>query len=385
MVSRERISPISLGKARASKRPPAIREASFEDHSQIAALQSKYSLEAKSYQAWKHLWLNNPAYIQHQNCIPIGWVLEDQDDNIVGYLGNIPLHYEFEGRRLLASAAHAWVVDAHYRSFALLLAERYFSQKVMDLFLNATVGPLATDAFAIFHSLPVPVGGWDRSDFWITNHRGFLANWLTMKAVPLAIPLSHLLSPILFVRDTFSQRELHRQPRAGIECCSEVDDRFDIFWEKLRKANSHMLMGVRTRVVLEWHFGSALRQNSAWIVTASKGSDLTAYAIFNRYDNPRYGLRRMRLVDFQALDGTTTTLGPMLSWACQRCRCEGIDMLESIGFSTAKRNVIRESAPWERKLPCWLYFYKTRDKSLADKLTDPNVWDPSQFDGDASL
>lgn len=60
-------------------------------------------------------------------------------------------------------------------------------------------------------------------------------------------------------------------------------------------------------------------------------------------------------------------------------------MLESIGFRTDKRDVIYKSVPYKRKLPSWLYFYKTRDESLAEMLSNPNAWDPSQFDGDASL
>jgi hypothetical protein len=59
--------------------------------------------------------------------------------------------------------------------------------------------------------------------------------------------------------------------------------------------------------------------------------------------------------------------------------------MESIGLRTDKESVISEIAPHERKLPSWLYFYKTRDTSLAARLSNPNVWDPSQFDGDASL
>jgi hypothetical protein len=144
-------------------------------------------------------------------------------------------------------------------------------------------------------------------------------------------------------------------------------------------------MAVRTREALEWHFKYALQQNKAWIVTVSKGSDLTAYGIFLRHDNPRFGLRRMRLVDFQTLDGDTAILVPMLAWAMGRCRSEGIDMVESIGFGPDKENVISKTAPHERKLPSWLYFYKARDRSLAEKLSDPNAWNPSQFDGDASL
>ena len=68
-----------------------------------------------------------------------------------------------------------------------------------------------------------------------------------------------------------------------------------------------------------------------------------------------------------------------------RCRREGIDIVESIEFRTDKEDVISKIAPHERKLPSWLCFYKTRDKSIPESLNDPNVWNPSQFDGDASL
>jgi hypothetical protein len=369
-----------------AKRSLAIREAAFEDYAQIAALQSKYGLETKSQQEWNHLWINNPAYKEYQTSLPIGWVIEGEDGTVVGYLGNIPLFYELDGQRLLASVAHSWVTDVKYRSCSLLLLEQYFSQKTVDLFLNSTVGPLAAESFAVFQSLPAPVGTWNRSAFWITNYQGFLEGWLEMKAYPLAKPISYLLSAGLFLKDASARRQVHRQGnREELELCTEVDGRFDIFWEALRKTNSHMLMAVRSREALEWHFTYALRQNKAWILTAGKGRDLSAYAIFRRLDSPRFGLQRMRLVDFQTLDGSADSLGPMLAWAIRKCRRGGIQMLESVGFGPDKENVISKFAPRERKLPSWLYFYKANEKSLADKLSDSRVWNPSQFDGDASL
>lgn len=144
-------------------------------------------------------------------------------------------------------------------------------------------------------------------------------------------------------------------------------------------------MGVRNRQALEWHYGYALQQNKAWIVTVDEGSSIRAYAVFLRHDNPRLGLRRMRLVDFQTLDRNPILLESMVYWALERCRNEGIHMLECIGFSADKREVINRIAPHARTLPSWLYYYKTYDASLAKKLSEPNVWDPSQFDGDASL
>jgi hypothetical protein len=364
---------------------PRIREAAFEDYDQIAALQVEYDRPIKPYEEWKHLWSNNPAYLRFHNDLAIGWVLETADKKIVGYLGNIPLLYEFGGRRLLACAGHATVVKVRYRPYSVALFNLYFSQKKVDLFVNSTIGPTSFALFSVFQSPRVPVGEWDRSLFWITNGQGFSAAWLEEKAIPLAKPLSYGLALGLAVKETLSNRSFsHNGTGPKLQLCNEIDGRFDIFWESLKKNNSHLLLGVRTREVLEWHFRYPLRNNEAWILTA--GTDpAIAYAIFLRYDNPKAALTRMRLVDYQALDGSPALLEPMLLWALEKCRSEGIHMLEGIGFRPEKTNVMTKLAPYERQLPCWLYFYKTRDQSLADELGDPNVWDPAQFDGDASL
>ena len=367
-------------------RAPKVREASFEDYDQITALQIEYDRPTKSYEEWEHLWINNPAYIEFRNVLPIGWVLESEDKKIVGYLGNIPLFYDLGGQRILASVAHAWVVHARYRPYAIALLDSYFSQTAVELFLNATVGPAAFESFGVFQSLPVPVGDWDRSVFWVTNYQGFLAGYLAMKGFPLARPLSYALAVVPFIKEAFSNRPSPRDSTdTKLQLCTDVDSRFDVFWQALRKNNPNILLGIRDRAALEWHFRYALRKNEVWVLTVGDGPVMSAYGIFLRYDNPTFSLKRVRLVDYQTLDGNTALLQPMLSWALDRCRNEGIHMLECIGFRPDKRSVITKIASHERKLPCWLYFYKTRDKALAERLSDSNVWDPCQFDGDASL
>ncbi len=367
-------------------RPVIIREATFEDYAQIVALQTQYGLETKNFEDWKHLWSGNPAYKSYQSELPIGWVLERDDKCIVGYVGNIPLFYELEGKRFLACVAHSWVVDLQYRSYALLLLEEYFSQKAVDLFLNATVGPAASESFAVFQSSPIPVGKWDQSSFWITNYQGFLEGWLATKGIRLPKPLTYALSAGPFLKQVFSGSAFRKNINATeIEVCEQFDQRFDVFWNRLRKRNPHVLRSIRDLEFLNWHFQYALRDGKVWILAAGDSSAINSYGIFLRQNNPKYGLKRVRLIDFQTFDDNNELLLPMLSLAIKRCRREGIHMLECIGFRADKQDVIAKAAPYERKLPSWLYFYKATRKDLAQQLSDPNVWDPSQFDGDASL
>src|SRR5437867_458392 len=95
-----------------------LRTASFKDYQQIALLESRYglgTLRSKSYERWVHLWQGNPLYRELQPGWSIGWVLEDENRKIVGSIGNIPLSYELQGRRILAASGRAWVAERLYR------------------------------------------------------------------------------------------------------------------------------------------------------------------------------------------------------------------------------------------------------------------------------
>lgn len=379
---------VSKEKLASAKVPQSVtvREASFADYGAIRLLASRYGLETKSYEEWRHLWLGNLLYDELQRKWPIGWVLEGNGQHIVGYIGNIPRWYELQEQKITAAVTYSWVVDSSYRSYSILLLDRYFDQKNVDLYLSTTVNAQAFNAFTAFNSLPVPVGAWDRSAFWITHYRGFASSWATFKGLPFGRPLSYVLSVPLLFKDLSARRDLDVvQNGVDVKCCNSFDDRFDIFWSTLKRQNSAMLLAVRSREVLQWHFKYAILQNRIWILTITKGSELVSYSIFYRQDNPKIGLKRIRLIDFQVLDGNMALLLAMLSQALKRCRQEGIHMLEYVGFCPEVERLIESLDPQQRKLPSWLYYYKSKGLSLARTLVNPKVWNPTCFDGDSSL
>jgi len=365
-----------------------VREARFEDYSDVIALESKFHLASKSYEDWTHLWVKNPAYRDAEDRFPIGWVLQNEDGAISGYLGNIPLNYQFEGANLLAATTRSWVVDTAYRPHSLLLLATYFKQPNVDLFLNTTVNSQAANAFSALQGVPVPVGAWDRSLFWITHYRGFTESFLRKRGASMAKPLSYPFSAGVFFRDQFGKKRLTKNGnRTRVIPCARFDDRFDAFWEALKKKKSQLLLAVRTREVLEWHFTSALLRNAAWIYTVEGDSGLLAYAVFVRQDNPDSGLTRVRLADFQCLEegSASAFFTAMLRAASDRCRQESIHMLELIGLSPALETEAEGLYPHRRQLPNWMYFYRVNQPSLGERLKSATAWEPSLFDGDSSL
>jgi hypothetical protein len=361
-----------------------LREASYRDYEQIAALESRYGLGIVSPERWHHIWLNNPEYRDLQRCWTIGWVIEDDNGQIVASIGNVPLSYELAGKRILAVSGRSWVADLPYRSKALSLLDRVINQPNVDLYLNNTVSPKSANAVNVFDCSRVPVGLWDESAFWITNYQGFVERLLATKAHGLAKPLSYPFSAAAFLKDRLTTKGL----RAGdveVKFVAAFDDRFDDFWTDLKRINPHVLLAVRTREVLEWHFKYALLDNRLWIATVVDNTRVAAYAIFDRQNSGAFGLTRTRLVDFQSLDGSTALLEPLLCWTLRTCRNEGIHVLEIVGRWLEKGEFIEAVAPHRRKLEAWRFVYRANNPGLATTLRDPRTWAPSQFDGDATL
>lgn len=369
------------------QKSPKLREAKFEDHTQIAALASRYRLSMEDYAGWVHLWTDNPAYRGIKDNFPIGWVLETSEGAISGYLGNVPGNYEFEGKTLLSAATRAWVVDEAFRTYSPLLLGTYFQQHNVDLFLSTTVNAQSEPAYSVFQGLRVPVGIWDRALFWVTEYPGFTGSFLRLSGRKLPRALSYPLAAGLFLRDRLRRSALHGRTQAKVNSCSGFDDRFDAFWADLRKAKRSLLLAVRSREALEWHFKFALLQKAAWIYTAENNSGLIAYAVFLRNDHKEIELTRMRLVDFQCLDSekAPALLSAMIEAAAERCRYESIHMLELIGLTPALEKTLAPTRPHQRALSTWLYCYKANTPVLAGKLRDASVWEPWLFDGDSSL
>jgi len=360
-----------------------IREAVFDDYPQIAAVQTRNGLKPKIREEWEHFWINNPVFKRINNW-PIGWVAENEDGKIVGYIGNIPLSCSFQEREIIACGTHAVVMDVQYRAYASFLLRRQLNLKTAELNLSSTANPHSSRMAEAMRCLRVPTGNWSQSVFWITNHRGFLASALESKGWPklLAYPASAALS----LKDRLSNTHSWvNQNGCQVETCSSFDDRFDVFWQELKSAHPDRLLANRSREVLQWHFKYALAQKRVWVVTLSENSRLVAYAVFYKRDNPAFALKRVRLIDFQVLNGNTRLLVPMLAWGLLRCQKEGVHMLEAFGFRPEKQSVIDSLNPYRRQLPSWLYYYKTRDKGLLELLRNPGVWDPTSFDGAANL
>jgi hypothetical protein len=370
------------------KRAVRIRPATFEDYAPISAVEKRNGLVIRSREEWIALWAENPAYRGLQGHWDIGWVMETPASEIVGTFSSVPLAYRFNGADLRAAIGVGWAVDVPYRAYSIWLLQSFLKQRKVDLFVSTTTSPEAEPVLQFLKWSPAPVGQWRKSCFWITGHRGFLNAALHKKNIHLpgwiSSPAAALWSGLDRLRNAAFSRGGSCSALA-VERCTTFDERFEEFWKTLEHGNRNVLLAVRSSETLQWHFRSALARNDLWIVTAAKNGTLVGYAVFDREDKPRSGLRRARLVDFVALESEEDVLRSLLCWMLDRCSKQNIHMIEVFGCWLDRPELAGVRFPYQRTLPSCLYYYYTPDQKLREALSSKSVWRPSSFDGDASL
>jgi hypothetical protein len=359
-----------------------LRELRLDDYPQVAALQIRNGLPAKTPADWNALWAENPAC---RAPWPLGWMLETPQGEAVGALGNIPLTYRFRGQELIAATATSWAVDPEYRGYSMMVFQAFVRQAA-DLLVCTSVSPAVEPLLRAFRFSRAPLGDWQRAGFWITGVLGFTRSALIRKCVPHARLVSYPAAAILSAGNVlYGRRSWRAYSGLEIEFCAGFDERFETFWQEQAALSPFVLLADRSRATLAWHYRLPMARKQLWIVTASKASRLLGYAVFDRQDQTAIGLRRMRLVDAQILRDTRWALKAMLQRALERCRAEDIHSLEVTGSMLDPRSRIKADPPYRRALAAWSYYYKAADSGLAEALRDPAVWIPSSYDGDASL
>src|SRR5579862_911724 len=118
----------------ASHAAATVRPAKLEDAQAIRRISQQNGMDMDA-EAWRARWEAYPFAGEFQD-IPIGWVLETANGEVVGSLGGVHMLYELRGRRLKASIATAWAVSPDYRGQALKLMTAFYRQKGLDLWLN---------------------------------------------------------------------------------------------------------------------------------------------------------------------------------------------------------------------------------------------------------
>ena len=122
-----------------------LRPVELSEVDAVSRLQQFVGLSPSTPPSWERLWVRNPALGEGRPKLEIGWALKTPD-RIVGYLGNLPRLYRFNGRELLSANAISFGGDPEFRGASMRLATAFARQTGADLLLNSPLTKSALDA-----------------------------------------------------------------------------------------------------------------------------------------------------------------------------------------------------------------------------------------------
>jgi hypothetical protein len=366
--------------------PVSVREAKFSDFDQVFALNTRLGLGPDSAENWKRLWIENPALRNGEPSL-IGWVLETPS-RIVGFLGSIPLQYEYEGKDIRTVVASRLAVEVAYRSFTHLLIISFFRQKSVDLFLNTTATVSAGKMMVAFKAAPIPQEDYANVLFWIIDSGYFTKSVFDKLGVKPGLRAAGSLVALAIRADIWFRR---RRPRRGMTKYSvvestvdDINDDFQRFW--LAKSNgTPRLQAKRSPSIMRWHFNPPENRHIAKVLGCYLGNRMVGYGIVRHYTSEKEDLRRSLVADLMIGDDDPRIVEQLLAAMYKSARNAGSHVLEVMGFPKEIRQMFLKSKPYLRKYPACPFFYKARDRALHEKLSDETAWYACPFDGDGTI
>lgn len=371
-----------------SAKPVTVREARFSDFESVRSLNSRLGQGPDSLANWQRLWLENPALTDDQERRPIGWVIEASQE-VVGFLGSVPLQYEFRGSALRVAATCRFAVDPAYRAFSHLLVVSFLRQQNVDLFLNTTATVAAGKIMTALKASPLPQPDYGTVLFWVLHPNPFAEE--VLKKVGIRAPFvkaGSALASLALRGDVLIRR---RNPRRASdryvvreESVQEIGQEFEELWSQ-DSSRSSILWATRTPEIMRWHFDPPGNRRSAVVVSCRVAGRLVGYLVVRHEPVDTEGIRRSLVADLLVPDGDPDVLEHLFTAACRSARTAGCHVLEVIGFPESIRQVIWKWKPYVRQYPAPPFFFKTREKLLHEQLLDKNAWYACPYDGDATL
>ncbi|WP_440952386.1 hypothetical protein [Methanococcoides sp. FTZ1] len=265
-----------------------IRPVNEKDFSELADL-LKEGLGVPT-EIWKRRfdmwWTNNPWMDQ---AIPYGWVIEEDESEIVGFLGNIPVKYQIKGEDDIAVAATSLYVRPSVRGVtSIRLTLSFDRQEHFRLLLHTTPNEVAAKIYSKFGASEMDVP-FKNMEYWHIRDYGkmydlYVQTNLTSHSLRPLIEASvfpiKLISP--FFRWFTDKMSFKLQPdHYKCSVATDCDDSFTELWEKNRKENVTTLC--RDAETLRWLYFSEAVADKRYVVRCvdTQNGELVGYLVFD--------------------------------------------------------------------------------------------------------
>lgn len=307
-------------------------------------------------------WAQNPAYTPQ---IPRGWVLEN-DAQIAGFIGNIPVRVLVRGEVKIAAASSSWFVDPSVRGMSSLrLFNEFMKQKQASLFLFKAEDEEVMKILSRYHFEEYVLPASQREYVYVLDKKkpGFIfVKYIFSKQVPKLSDLPELYRRLGFLVLGYLWQKSVAGPGAGgpysSAICTFCDDEF-LRIRKPHTLSCDITVCPDTRT-LNWLYFSPARWFKRIVIQCRRSRDntLAGYMVFDIERRASSNEGSMRLVEMFIEDTDPRALASLLSCAIETGKQNNAALLvvwaDDPETETYFRNTfsLRKSARHYRYLKC---------------------------------
>lgn len=252
-----------------------LKTVSNTDYDALIEFLSNFEDENRGPKFWRSRlyfwWDQNPAFSDE---IERGWILTRNDnDKIVGFIGNIPSFFHFQREKIIVYNATTWRVKRKYRNQSLLLLFKSVSYSKNSISFDTTPSDDVVNILKALNYQQFPVlTKWTYFNL-LNSYNVFRARISTSNFLFI------LTKPALQILRYYQSIRLMNMDRVNtVKRITKAGSKFDSLWEKSK--NKYANTNVRTSDVINWYcFGDINFEKI--LLGYFHNDELQAYAIYN--------------------------------------------------------------------------------------------------------
>ena len=339
----------------------------------------------RRFETW---WKDNPML---SSGLAAGWVLEERESGIVGFMGSIPVKFLINGEKGIAVAASSWYVRPAFRGVhSLSFLWAFLRQPGPDLFLSTTpTGVVENILHQVgFTSLDFPSS---KTEYWLVlRPERILSRLLLKRAVAKrsgrllmagVSPLS-LAWRLMYLPKARKLAEFKSQ-RYQCSLSSSCDDSFTELWEKNRKQQTTTLY--RDAETLNWLLTSRVPDEGRFLIKCADAAsgETKGYMVFDLDHPAGTAARFMQLKDIYTPGINEEALLSMMSYAMKVAAEKDVALVKLWSADAFDERIFKKHIPFQKKC-VHSYYYKFRKVAQAS-ISPGHKFIPSLIDPDRGL
>ncbi len=294
----------------------------------------------------------------------VGWIyLAEEGDKIIGHLADLPKRFSVQGRITLGTLTHDMMVHPDYRRRGVSTAAARLGIRKVENEKGEFMTAYSIRVESLNSLLKV---GWKEGVrlpvlVFPIRFYGIVNGYLHFRPMSLLIGgIARLIYSILFGR-----KKGGREIGVEIGRVHELDESFDLFWEKA--ISLYPIMGVRDRTYLNWRYLQHPTRDYI-IYRALERGEMKGYVVLRKVELLNFN--SAVIVDLLALD--SKILHQLITKGVEHSRQEGTDLL---GFMVPKPHPYYRALRKEGFLPSSKTFqFLVYSHRKEEVLFDPRRW-----------